>query len=493
MKTPLTYVKWIVVLLVIWFFRPFWHGTAMLFVASPLSIVMLGLIGWGIWQAIKTRGGVKVIKISDQQFKLEANPGTKRGLFIYGIVFVIVLFGLFIQSEARYALTAKQMTFSDREALPVVNPIRLMPKNVATRYAEDSFQNPQERLGDSQIVMINGTLQRVFPRLPDGGLLYFIKKLGGFVTVEVDTLDRKVDIEDSQFSVSEGVGVFDNIHYRLPLKRYFVTYSNEPIYLKNDVNEWVTVVPYIRYKGFPFAVPTWGGVMVVAADGKISDFSPEEAQSLSYLKGNRIHPKELAEYYSHAYSYKGGILNKWFLHKNETEVVMLPGDEAVIHTATAEGFKQLIVAEPYGASYGIYKIFLIDATTGKREVISFSDKSQLTGPVAAADYIKKEFPTFDWTAFTLAEPRPLVVANKLYWLLSIIPNDAAGIANTVVLDTTTNKVTTFATEQQIKDFLVGKIVVPSNEQTTTPDRNKEIEQKIQDIEKALSELKALVK
>jgi hypothetical protein len=466
----------------------------MSFIISPLQAVLIIAIFVGAWWLVGRGGKPKFIKISENNYKLQTPEGVQKGLRLYIALLVLIVFGLYIQSEARASLTAKQATFAERTELPTVDPIRLIPKSVAQRSAQDSFQNPQERLGDSQIVMMNGTLQRVFPRLPDSGILYFINKLTGFVTVEVDTLDRKVAIEDKTFQYAEGIGIFDNLHYRLLTKRYFVDYSNEPIYLKDDAGEWVTVVPYITYKGFPFTVPQWGGVMIVHANGEMDDLSPEQAQALNYLKGNRIHPKELATYYASAYAYRGGILNKWFLHKNETQVVSLPNDESVIHTATTEGFKQIIVAEPYGESYGIYKIFIVDATTGKREIISYDQKSQLTGPVAAADYIKKEFPTFDWTAFSLAEPRPLVVDKQLYWLLSIIPNDSAGIANTVLLNAATNAVTTVKTEPELRDFLAGKTIAetPLAPSTSSTASTEAIKQKIQQIETQLNELKQLI-
>lgn len=486
-----------IILALAWLIRPIFHGFLMPFIVSPLQAVLVLLLIGGAWKLFGQLKPAKFTKIDENNYKFDAPQSTKRSLRIFSVLIVLVMFGLFFQEEFRSIITAKNQTFAERAELPTVTPIRLMPKSVAQRSAQDSFQNPQERLGDSQIVLMDGKLQRVFPRLPDGGLLYFINKLTGFVTVEVDTLERKVLIEDQSFTYAEGIGIFDNLNYRLLLKKYFVNYTNEPIYLKNDQGKWITVVPYMTYKGFPFTVPQWGGVMVVNADGSMEDYTPEQAQALSYLKGNRIHPKELSEYYANSYAYKGGLLNKWFLHKNETQVVSLPGDESIIHTATAEGFKQVIVAEPYGESYGIYKIFMVDATTGKREIISYDQKSQLTGPIAAADYIKKEFPTFDWTTFSLAEPRPLVVNQKLYWLLSIIPNDSAGIANTVLLDASTNTVTTVKTETQLQDFLAGKAVgetVPTPT-TATPDApsSEAIRKKIEQIETQINELKQLVK
>jgi hypothetical protein len=328
--------------------------------------------------------------------------------------------------------------------------------------------------------------------LPDGLILTLIRKLNGFVVVDVDTTERKVAIEDKQFTYAEGIGIFDNLYYRLPLKKYFVNYSQEPIYLKDDQNNWITVVPYITYRGLIFRVPQWGGVMVISPDGTIEDYSPEAAQSLSYLKGNRIYPKEVTEYYAQSFAYRNGLFNKWFLHKDQTEVVHLPSGEVILHVATKEGYKQMVVAEPYGRAYGIYRIFFYDASTGKAEVISYDQNSQLTGPIVATDYIKKEFPTYDWSAFSLAEPRPVTIDGTLHWLLSIVPNDSAGIAGTVLLNAQTNKVVKIETEAQLRALLAGEPISSIPPKEPAADTNTQIQRKIEEIEKQLNELKSLV-
>jgi hypothetical protein len=58
--------------------------------------------------------------------------------------------------------------------------------------------------------LLDGTLNRVFPRLPDGPILSLINKLTGFVIVTVGTLERNVAIHDARFEVAEGLAIFDN-------------------------------------------------------------------------------------------------------------------------------------------------------------------------------------------------------------------------------------------------------------------------------------------
>jgi hypothetical protein len=498
-KVSFKVVIWLVILLAImWFFRPFFHEFIMSFYISPLKMILIIAVLAGFYLLTRSFGKIKLESVDGSQTNFKLNSSNKvsaKVIVTYVALLAVIFIMLGLESEIRLLVTARQISYDQKTELPNFEPIRLIPKPVATRFADDSFQNPQEHLGDSQIAMIDGKLQRVMPRLPDGTLLYFFNKLNGFVTVDVDTLDKKVAIENQEFKYSEGIGIFDNLYYQLPLKKYFVQYSSEPIYLKNDQKEWVTVVPYMGYKGILFKVPYWAGVMEIHSDGTMTDYTPEQAQNVSYFKNNRLYPKELVNYYTQSYSYKGGLLNKWFLHKNQIEVVSLPGSEAILHASSDQGFKQIVVAEPYGRSYGIYKIFLFDATSGKREIIEYDQNSQLTGPVAAADYIKREFPSYSWDSFSLSEPRPMKISGDLYWLLSIIPNDSAGIAKTVLFNAKTNKVVSFDDLATLQNFVkTGSItnqpiIVPS----TSTDNSAEIKAKIDTIQTQLDALKTLVK
>lgn len=491
-----TVIFLIILVLIIWFFRPFFHPFLMSFVISPLKLILIILLVLGAISLFRKLGKVKLVQTGPGSYGFKTSKSVPPvTIFTYVIVLILVLIGLGMENEIRYYITSRQINYEKRANLPEFSPIRLTPKPVAARYAADTFQSPQETLGDSQIILDKGKMVRVFPRIPDGGLLYLINKMTGFVTVEVDTIDRQVNINDQTFKYSEGIGITDNIYFQLLKKKYFVSYTSEPIYLKDDQNKWITVVPYMTYSGFPFRMPKWAGVMVVRSDGSIQDLTPEAAQKISYFKGNRLYPKELSTYYSQSYSYKEGLLNKWFLHKNQPEIVNLPGDENIIHASTKEGFKEVIVAEPYGRSYGVYKIFLFDATSGKREIIEYDQNSQLTGPVAAADYIKRSFPTYNWNNFQLAEPRPVKYQGNLNWLLSIIPNDSAGIATTVLLDAKTNKVTEVKSESELLNLLAGANVTPTPTTSNPPpaDKTTQIQAQIDTIQKQLDELKNLLK
>lgn len=497
-------------LIVIWLFRPWFHDVIMSLYVHPLVpvlwVVALGL-AIPVW-----RWGLRQLK--DNSKRAGAYWGTCATVFIIGFVLISIISAVVgsFEGDLRYAKAAKELEFSTRTTLPTMQPVRLMPKQVATRLAEDAFQNPQEYLGDSQIALVDGKLTRVFPRLPDGLYLALTRKLTGFVTTDVSRLERDVAIEDSTFTYAEGIGVFDNLYYRLYLEKYFVDFVPEPIYLKDDQGEWVTVVPYLTYHGFLIRTPAWGGFFLVYPDGRMEDHPPADAERISWLRGNRIFPKELARYSTESFAYRKGLLNYWFIHEDQTEIAdpalgvdqttaaeqgIPVGEVMPYHIATDEGLKQFLAAKPAGASYGVYKIFLFDATTGALEVIEYPTDSLLTGPSVAADYVRRQFPLLDWSSFYLSEPRPATVQGQLYWLLSIVPNDAAGVSKTIFLNAATNEVHEFNTTEEISAFLTGATVpvaptTQPTESSTDAVDPAALRARLDELQRSLDALKELV-
>lgn len=485
-----TYTLMAVLAVFVWIFRPWFHGSLMGIYKHPLTFILpLFLIGYFIMFVARFVG-------------LSRNPDGRSpqsvksaGIHMTGLMGLIILSTIIYSTESdiSHFIASKQISFASRTTLPEINQLRLLPKQVATRYGHDSLQNPQEYLGDSQIVMVDGKQERVFPRLPDGGLLFFVNKLNGFVTVDASSLDKKAEIIDQKFVYSEGIGVFDNIYFQLYKKKYWIDFVDQPIYLKDpQTQKWVTVVPYIQYKNFPIRTPYWGGFMTITSDGAITDYKPEDAQTLSLTTGNRVQPKEIARFYTESYAYRNGLLNYWFIHKDQPEIDEVNYGDQPFHISTQEGYKQFVVTRPTGSSYGIYKIFIFDATTGKQEIIEYPQSSLLTGPVAALDYAQKEFPEIDYNNFMLDEPRPITSKGRLYWLISIVGSNSAGIAKNVVVDAQTTKVTNFQSEKEIMDFVNSGKAIEAPVSTPAKPTTDDIQNKIKSIQDELEQLKSSI-
>lgn len=491
LKNHKAYILLFVLAIFVWIFRPFFHGTLMGIYKHPLTFIIPILIIFNIYLFIR-----KIIKqsvvLGDKSYQTNKTLGFS-GLVVVGL-FILSSIISSTETDISHYIVSKNINFIPRTTLPEIDKLRLLPKQVATRYGEDSLQNPQEYLGDSQIVMVDGKQQRVFPRLPDGGLLYFIKKLNGFVTVDASELDKKAEIINQEFTYSEGIGVFDNIYYQLYLKKYWVDFVDQPIYLKDpQTQKWVTVVPYIKYRNFPIRTPYWGGFMTVTSEGVFTDYKPEDAQTLPLTQGNRVQPKEIARFYAESYAYKNGLLNYWFIHKDQPEIDESNIGDQPFHISTQEGYKQFIVTRPTGSSYGIYKIFIFDATSGKAEIVQYDQNSLLTGPVASLDYAQKQFPEIDYNNFFLDEPRPITSKGRLYWLISIVGSNSAGIAKNVVVDAQTTKVTSFQSKQEIEDFINSGKVLNTPVVEAKTDTTEDIQNKIKSIQDQLEQLKSSIK
>ena len=160
---------------------------------------------------------------------------------------------------------------------------------------------------------------------------------------------------------------------------------------------------------------------------------------------------------------------------------------------TKEGLKWFISTEPYGASHGIFKVFIVDARTGQIEIYQLPPEETLTGPVRAVDYIRRNNPSVDWSMFHSVEPLPFIRHQKLYWKLTIIPSDAAGIAFQSFIDAETNDVYQFNNQSAIINFLTGNTIdqeLITDQKGTKQDLITEIKQKLKELESLLEQLTA---
>ncbi len=99
------------------------------------------------------------------------------------------------------------------------------------------------------------------------------------------------------FSIGESLkfsrNTYNAVVQRLNLPQYFTTEPGDVYYMKNDEGAWVQVVSLIRWKGFFFPYPTFGGVMVV--DNGVHDFN-DYLERVFIGKGTYISPKKVKDY-----------------------------------------------------------------------------------------------------------------------------------------------------------------------------------------------------
>ena len=192
-----------------------------------------------------------------------------------------------------------------------------------------------------------------------------------------------------------------------------------------------------------------------------------------------------------------------FLHKDQIEISDVYGqaNRQPFLMDTTDGLKWVVATEPWGQSYGIFKIFLVDAFSGRIDLLELDEEMTLTGPVRVVSYVRKNFPTIDWSTSQVIEPRPYTRDGVLYWMLSITPMDFAGVSYTVLVNSETNEVYGFQKDDELLAFLKGEETareIPpessgSSGSAYIEDKTRDaILQKIQDIENELALLRRML-
>ena len=473
-----------------YFFRPWLHDLFMFFYRAPVLVELL------------------IILFIAHQFFKRKEPKfdiSGRRMFFFGsttftLLILFLMFSSFFSTVMPQLYLVNNLNYKTIEELPGTKEnIRLMPYEVSYRYSKDSLQLSQYRLGTGNIANVNGHLTWMFPLVPDGSLLQFLLKNKGVVFVDATTQKKNTNIVWKDLSVGEGMEVFDNLYWNIYKEKYLVD-LDDPFYIPYG-DEIYTVIPVISYSyhqwfGLFYAVPEFGGVITIDSHGKREFLTPEEAVDTPYLKENRIFPEKLARYYVESYVYNNGLINKWFIHNDQIDIQDISyQNRQPFLMDTSDGLKWFISTEPYGESHGIFKIFLIDAVNGYMEKYELPLKETLTGPMKARDFVRKENPRVDWSKFKMVEPLPFITNNILYWKLAVIPDDAAGIAYQAFVNSKTNDVLKFNTDEEIQNFIKMGIKTEStssvgNVTKTNDETIEQIKQKLKEIDDLLGEIES---
>ncbi len=499
-KHAKTLVLIIVLGLLLFYFRAWFHDFVMFFYLNPVIFqvaILTALIYYLVLKRIPSLNRKMEVRVNDGNIET-IDTTTNTVLLPVLFVFLLIL-GLVFSNWFKNVHITENIEYSFRENLPEsTENLRLMPYSVAQRYAKDSLQLSQYKLGTENIALVGDDMSWVFPLIPDGFIIQFLNKNKGVVYVNATEQSRNSENVWEDMEIGEGMYITDNLFWNIYRYRYFVT-LDDPYYLVDD-GEILTCLGAISYSyhmkyGILYAVPEFEGVFVVDTDGDIDLLSPEEALEHPVLSENRIFPERLARIYTQAYEFYLGIINKLFIHEDQIQIQDVSDVGPRVNRQpylmdTDEGLKWFISAEPYGESHGIFKIFVIDAKTGEIEIFELPEDQILTGPVKSADYVRRSNPIVDWNRFGSVEPLPFIRDQRLYWKLTVIPADSAGIAYQAFVDAHTNDVYEFVEDEDVFAFLIGDIEIEEIE-TVAPTRESILDQlreKFREIEGLFEQL-----
>jgi hypothetical protein len=453
----------LLVLAVLWWLRPIFHGFVMFFYTSPIvwlpPLLILGTY-FGLRRFRRPKGKLSkrdLERLARSDDDEDWRDAVRRFLptsgvrIVVGLALLAFLFGAAFKGPLTNRSIYTHTNYASIPSLPEGGLVRLMPHEVAVQIASSGFNSPTERLtGFRSISTPEGLAWTAF-RTPDGAFRIFSKKTQGIVTLNAESTERRVKASDAELEFAPGQLLTDNLRWRLLKRHYLIDLAN-PIGALDQQGEPVIVVPYISYKGWLIRRPVLGGVFVVHPDGDIEDLSPDEARKRPEITSTgRLFPDTLARRIQDAYAYKRGIWNRFVLHEEQTQISDTESNQQPYLIDFGErGTKWVTVAEPYGQAFAANAIFLTDTVTGETEIWRVPRNASLSGNRRAVQTVRSvsipgvvfagEASRETGGRFKVVEPRPVFVRGRLLYLLSVIPENGNSVSKSVFVDAERNKV-----------------------------------------------------
>lgn len=151
-----------VILLLVWFFRTWFHGPVMLFYTYP--VIWVAVAAWLLLHFfVLSRNHWflrrREMQLTDGKGRKITSTYSPHWWASLCLLVLLVLAGTILANWGRVTYLAHNLEYRRITRLPASHDdIRLMPPEVAFRYAKDSLQLSQYRLGRESIVRIGGDL-----------------------------------------------------------------------------------------------------------------------------------------------------------------------------------------------------------------------------------------------------------------------------------------------------------------------------------------------
>ncbi|WP_430907310.1 hypothetical protein [Maribacter sp. 2-571] len=373
----------------------------------------------------------------------------RRVLILTGIVafFASLWFAGFKLNLYQYMQTYnvyKNLNLIALDELPLTQNERIQPFNNIVTMAYESIGETQE-VSLPQLVRLDSTNQWTMAVQP--AKEYTWQRMNDnteeLFTVESTSPFPRFSNENRipvTFSIGESLA-FSRNTYNAVVQRFnlFQLFTMEPsdvFYMKNDDGKWVQVVNLIKWKGFFFPYPTYGGVMVIDAGvhdlndyvervtiGKGTYIPQSEIKNHPYLKGQNTLAEKISRIQAQSLQFLGGFTDPlpWNM-KTAVKIPELPQDQNQQPYVTDFNFEGMKV----DASNGLHHWFGLEPIGDERTSLAFSvlipadgtnklyyydhakKKEGLAGVSAMPLKVVESRKEYDWSANRPVEFRPFI-------------------------------------------------------------------------------------
>ena len=437
-----------IILVLLLFFMRDDYQPALLFLRKYVFIILLGAI---------------FLFFTLSKFRSAASSG-KRILILLGIVAFFTtgwFFGWkmelykFMQTYNVY----KNLNLVELSELPLTRNERIQPYNNIVTMAYESIGETQE-VSPPQLVRVDSTNQWTMAVQP--AKEYIWQRMNDnteeLFTVESTSPFPRFSDEHRipvTFSIGESLA-FSRNTYNAVVQRFnfFQLFSIQPsevFYMKDDNGKWVQVVSLIKWKGFFFPYPSYGGVMIIDAGehstkdyferitiGKGTYIPPSETNNHPFLTRQNTLAEQVSRLQAQSLQFLGGFTDPlpWNM-ETAVKIPDLKDDQNQQPFVTDFDF----VGMDIGAYSGLHHWFGLEPIGEERTSLSFSvlipadgtdklyyynhsaKKEGLAGVSAMPLKVIESRKEYDWSVNKPVEFRPFVkhiAGRKRLFVLSTI-------------------------------------------------------------------------
>jgi len=355
-------------------------------------------------------------------------------------------FSLYFRYATLNKVELAEMPISDHERIQPINSIRTLIDQDALSETEDATMPIFTRGHDGQYYFTaavgpsrNYLIQRFSKHM------YEILNVPAHLSSPVFAKKQRAKVD---FEIGEHL-LFSSKTDHAIVKRFgFSEFLNcetsEPVYLQDDQGDWVQVVPIIRWEGFIFPRPVFGGVYVIKQYDKDDNYlkkvylgkgvhhSPGEVLGMEYLRGQNLQPKRVLDFIANSFKFANGFLAPMpGYHEGDIRIPEVANDQkqmpyVTYFTLNGEGkLYNYFGLEPFEIDKkGLSLSLFIPGDNDEKVYFINHRREKYIGSGAISAKIIESKKNYDWSVNYPAESRPFVrmIDGKIrfFWLTTVV-------------------------------------------------------------------------
>ncbi len=428
----ITIVLILLILVLLFFFRDDYQPV-LLFIRKYIFILLTSIL---------------ILFLGLRKFRKSSSVGSRLGI----LALLIIFFGILYTVGWHYKMYDYMKTYNvfnslnkvEINELPLTQNERIQPLRNVFSMANESVGETKDvslphlvRIGtDNKWTMaIQPSEKYVMQQMSDNTEeLFAVSSTTPFPRF---SNENRIDVT---FSIGESLK-FSRNTYNAVVQRFnpWMLFNHEPsdtFYMKNDSGQWVQVVSLIKWKGFFFPYPSFGGVMIIENGehdfndymeritiGKGTYVSPDDIKNYPFLTKQNTLSEKVSQLEAESLKFLGGFSDPlpWNM-ETAVKIPLMPKDQnqqpyvtdfnfSGSNTNAYNGLYHWFGLEPVGNERTSlsYSVFIPADGTDKLYYYDHASKKQGYAGVSAMPLkVKESRKEYDWSASTPVEFRPYI-------------------------------------------------------------------------------------